>query len=333
MAAPPRASRRRGWPSSCSTAPGPTGGSWAGSPTSSSWQESGRASSRAAIRGRSTIDSSSTTSRSRASGWRRLRPKRSPLLSSSRCRVVQSACPSRSARGPASPWQPSCRVLRSRAAALPVGAARCSRSSGRKASSAPSICTTVLVLPVPGPPPSSTRRWRNRAATACCCWGSRPWLAALATAWSTAVGSSGGDKGAWARAVSCPRQLSNCRCQRRQRRRPSLHTRGASGSCSSSLARTARGEAARARRCRSGQPWGSIASGAGPSRSSSSSPRSRAAARAPISSTRVVSVGLLVGVSPPQSLGRASIRARARGLGASGAWGSGAVVPRSGLPC
>ena len=246
MAASPRAARRPGRVNSCRTAPGPTGGSWAGSPTSSSWQAPGRASSKAAIRGRSTIDSSSTTSRSRARGWRRLRPKRSPLLSSSRCNVVQGARRRRAARGPSSLWDPSSRVVRRRAAALPVGAARCRRSSGRRASIAPSICTTVLVLPVPGPPPSSTRPWRSRAATACCCCGSSPWAVAAATAWSTAGAPRGWARRAWERAVSCSRQASNCRCQRRQRKRPSLHTRGASGWLSSWLAATARGEAVRA---------------------------------------------------------------------------------------
>ena len=343
MAASPRAASRPGWLSSCKTAPGPTGGSWAGSPTSNSWQASGRASSRAAIRGRSTIESSSTTSRSRARGWRRLRPKRSPLLSSSRCRVVQGTWPRRSARGPASRWLPSCRVLRSRAAALPVGAARCRRSSGRRASRAPSICTTVLVLPVPGPPPRSTRPWRSRAATACCCWRSRPWAAAPATASSTAAGSRGGDRGARARAVSCPRQASSCRCQRRQRSRSPLQTRGASGRRSSSLARTARGVAARARRCRSGQPWGSIPSGAGPPRTSSSSPCSKATARAPIRSTRVGSVRLVVvrpvsvgrppALSPAHSRGRASIRAWARGLADPGVRDGEAAFSGPGRPC
>ena len=165
MAAPPRAWRRSGACSSSSTGPGPTGGSWAASPTSTSRQLGGRASSRACIRGRSTIDTSSTTSRSRARGCWRLRPKRSPRLSSSRCRVLQGSCRLLLAR-----------AARSRLAALPVGAASWMRLPGCWASTAANMRATVLVLPVPGPPSSSTRPYCSTAVTARCWSGSRPSL-------------------------------------------------------------------------------------------------------------------------------------------------------------
>ena len=144
---------KRWWrPSDCSvcqTAPTPIGGSWFSSPTSTSCAPSGRASSNAWARLRSTIDISSTTSRSRPKGCLRLRPNPPGLAWSKRCSVVQGRPAVVGSRRTA-----SCR----RRAALPVGAARWMRRSPRSRIARSNIAFTVLVLPVPGPPLSNTSR-------------------------------------------------------------------------------------------------------------------------------------------------------------------------------
>jgi hypothetical protein len=65
-------------------------------------------------------------------------------------------------------------AARSRAAALPVGAARWMRAPGSRSSTAASMAATVLVLPVPGPPSSSTSPCRSTASTVPAACHSRP---------------------------------------------------------------------------------------------------------------------------------------------------------------
>ena len=121
---------------SASTWPGPTDGSWSTSPTRISAASSGTARRSACISGTSTIDVSSTTSRSHVSGFSSL-PRKLPVLgstSSSRWMVFAS--------------RPVLSL--SRLAARPVGAAR--------AISTPVDASTLrielirVVLPTPGPP-------------------------------------------------------------------------------------------------------------------------------------------------------------------------------------
>jgi len=145
---------------SANTCPGPTEGSWSTSPTSSSAARSGKALSSARISGTSTMDVSSTTSRSQSRAFSSLRRKLPVLGSVSRRRwIVLASRP----------------VLSdSRFAARPVGAQ----------SSIPTVLAsrifsselTSVVLPTPGPPvitstlaPSATRMasfWLSASASA-----------------------------------------------------------------------------------------------------------------------------------------------------------------------
>jgi hypothetical protein len=141
---------------SASTWPGPTEGSWSMSPTISRAACSGTAFSSDCIRSTSTIELSSTTSRSQSSGFSslRLKPKAFGSNSSSRWMVLAS--------------MPVASVMR--LAARPVGAQ--SRSFTPFAARMRRIEFTMVVLPTPGPPviTMSFERSARRIASA--------WLAA-----------------------------------------------------------------------------------------------------------------------------------------------------------
>ena len=272
MAASPRQACRSGCCRSSSTAPGAIGGSWAGSPTSTSRALAGRASSSAAIKARSTIDTSSTTNRSRGRGWWRLRTKWSPRLSSRRCRVPQG-------------WRPPV-AARRRAAALPVGAASWTRVAGSLSSAAASMRATVLVLPVPGPPWSNTSRWVCTASTAWYWRASRvavavgptelPGIGAVVSRACPAGASGAGVGSAMSRGRTRSSRAestdSRRSCQRRQLSWSASITRGPSGSRHNAVAASA-----------------SAASSGG--RGMESRPCSRAATRSAI---RAVRAGLAV---------------------------------------
>src|SRR5277367_1509225 len=121
---------------SASTCPGPTEGSWSTSPTSSSAAWSGKARSRARISGTSTIEVSSTTSRSQSSGASSVRRKLPVLGSVSSNRwIVFASRPVLSDR---------------RLAARPVGAHNAiAMVFARRILR---IELTSVVLPTPGPP-------------------------------------------------------------------------------------------------------------------------------------------------------------------------------------
>ena len=139
--------------------PGPTDGSWSGSPTSTSRQSPFKAERRAAIRGTSTMDTSSTmtASTSRGSYWSWVKAN---------CPVLGSK-PVSSSR-----WMVEASVEHSsprRLAARPVGAARA--VSSPMASNRASTPRRQVVLPVPGPPVRSITCREAAISTAWRCWG------------------------------------------------------------------------------------------------------------------------------------------------------------------
>src|SRR5277367_86703 len=120
---------------SANTCPGPTEGSWSISPTMSSAELSGVAFIRACINMTSTIEVSSTTSRSQSSGLSALRLNPPPLGSTSRSRWIVLAS------------TPVASVIR--LAARPVGAQ--SKSFTPLAARIRRIELTIVALPTPGP--------------------------------------------------------------------------------------------------------------------------------------------------------------------------------------
>ena len=139
--------------------PGPTDGSWSGSPTSTSRQSPRRAERRAAIRGTSTMETSSTmtASTSRGSYWS----------------WVKASCPVLGSKPVSSSrWMVEASVEHSsprRLAARPVGAARA--VSSPMASNRASTPRRQVVLPVPGPPVRSITCREAAISTAWRCWG------------------------------------------------------------------------------------------------------------------------------------------------------------------
>mmetsp|Transcript_31135 Transcript_31135/g.87268 ORF Transcript_31135/g.87268 Transcript_31135/m.87268 type:complete len:256 (+) Transcript_31135:786-1553(+) len=138
---------------SLNTLPGPTGGSWSASPTSTSCASEGSASSRAAARGRSSMEHSSTSTASASRGLARLRAKLPPMLSLE-CTSV-SALPSYSSSR-WMVWASYPVTSNSLWAARPVGAQSLTRLP--MAFHSLTMVRAVTVLPQPGPPVSSRAR-------------------------------------------------------------------------------------------------------------------------------------------------------------------------------
>ena len=133
----------------------------------------GTASSRCVASARSSIEASSTTSASMASGCAASCAKPAGVTPSRRCTVDDVVgILSRSAGGRCCARWRMASVMR--AAALPVGAASAMRQSGASASRQASRLTTVVVLPVPGPPLITVSRPRSASAAASCCQSAAP---------------------------------------------------------------------------------------------------------------------------------------------------------------
>src|SRR3984957_15370002 len=143
---------------SASTWPGPTDGNWSASPTSRSPACGGNALMSDAISGRSTIETSSTTNRSQASGSvsQRLKPPLRGSASSKRWMVL-AANPVLSAK---------------RLAARPVGAH--SATATAFAHRILRMELTRVVFPTPGPPVTTSSLLASANATAARWLSARP---------------------------------------------------------------------------------------------------------------------------------------------------------------
>jgi hypothetical protein len=201
--------------SSAKTAPDSTADSWSWSPSNTMRAPSGTASKRRVASARSSIEASSTTSTSSAKGRPAWWAKPEGEAPSRRCTVeAASGSPSRRACG-----RPAARSLRAsckRAAALPVGAASRMRQAGFCTSRQASSCTTVVVLPVPGPPLITVRCWRSASAAASFCPSTDPGVRGKLDA-SCSMAACEIACGAWREARSslrarrCSRSKSRCR--------------------------------------------------------------------------------------------------------------------------
>ena len=159
------------------TAPGSTEANWSRSPSSNSLASRGTASKSFAIKGRSTMDASSTTIISKGSGLLRLcRKVREPGMKPiRRCSVEASSGMRASTSALTSRVSLDCFTASfNRAAAFPVGAARAIRipSWPGWARSNARILRTVDVLPVPGPPVTSENLRRIAVSAASLCQSS-----------------------------------------------------------------------------------------------------------------------------------------------------------------
>ena len=191
---------------SASTCPGPTEGSWSTSPTRISAARRGTALSSACSSGTSTIETSSTTSRSASSGcssWR-LKPPWAGSASSSRCRVLAS--------------RPVASLIR--LAARPVGAA--SAMAGVLARRICRMVLTSVVLPTPGPPVITSTLARSASRTASR-WLSARVIPALRSA--QGIACSGSTAGQGGRPARSRRSRSAMPCSARCS--PARNTHGA----------------------------------------------------------------------------------------------------------